>query len=92
MSMFKLGKKDDKNHSNEMLFELSVTNSQDWNDREGIAYMYAENRPDVPGYGDVCATKSFVELLAEDPQDVRANVFLAHQLIKRKYLMVLRSI
>ena len=51
-------KKDDKNHSNEMLFELSVTNSQDWNDREGIAYMYAENRPDVPGYGDVCATKA----------------------------------
>ena len=77
-------KKDDKNHSNEMLFELSVTNSQDWTDREGIAYMYAENRPDVPGYGDVCATKSFVELLAEDPQDVRANVFLAPSADKKK--------
>ena len=51
-------KKDDKSHSNEMLFELSVTNSQDWNDRVGIAYIYAENRPDLPGYGDVCATKA----------------------------------
>lgn len=70
-------KKDDKNHSKEMLFELSITNSNDWNDRNGIAYLYAENRPSVPGYGDVCATKKFVELLAEDPQDVRANVFLA---------------
>jgi len=60
-----------------MLFELSITNSNDWNDRNGIAYLYAENRPSVPGYGDVCATKKFVELLAEDPQDVRADVFLA---------------
>ena len=34
--------------------------------------------------GDVCATKSFVELLAEDPQDVRANVFLAPSADKKK--------
>ena len=77
-------KKDDKNHNNEMLFELSVTNNKDWNDREGIAYLYAENRPDIAGYGDVCATKSFVKLLAQDSLDVRANVFLAPYSDKKK--------
>lgn len=73
----KAWKKDDAAHAKEMLFELSITNTSDWNDREGIAYMYAENRSDIPGYGDVVASKQFVDLLAQDPKDVRADVFLA---------------
>lgn len=70
-------KKDDAAHAKEMLFEIPVTNTKDWNDREGIAYLYAENRPDVPGYGEAVANKNFLALLAQDPNDVRADVFLA---------------
>lgn len=70
-------KKDDRYHNNEMLFELSITNSNDWVDRPGIAYLYHENNSISPGYTEVCATKQFVNILAEDPNDVRINVFLA---------------
>lgn len=69
--------KENTAHSNEMLFELSINNNNDWTDREGIAYMYAENGGDAPGYGDVIATKSFVDALKSDPNDVRNDIFLA---------------
>jgi len=59
-------------HSNEMLFEIAITGSTDWTDREGIAYLYNED-----GYADVIATKKFLDLLNEDPKDVRLGVFLA---------------
>ena len=68
--------KDNSAHFNEMLFELSVTNTKDWNDRDGIAYLYAEDGDNGVGYSDVCATKNFVDLLAQDPADIRADVFL----------------
>ena len=68
--------KDNSAHFNEMLFELSVTNTKDWNDRDGIAYLYAESGDNGVGYSDVCATKNFVDLLAQDPADIRADVFL----------------
>lgn len=41
-------------HSNEMLFEIAITGSTDWTDREGIAYLYNED-----GYADIIATKNF---------------------------------
>lgn len=69
--------KDNAAHLNEMLFEFSITGSTDWTDREGIAYAYAENGGTYPGYGEVVATKSFVTMLASDPNDVRNDVFLA---------------
>ena len=59
-------------HSNEMLFEIAITGSTDWTDREGIAYLYNED-----GYADIIATKKFLDLLNEDPNDVRLGVFLA---------------
>ncbi|EYA81593.1 susD family protein, partial [Bacteroides fragilis str. S24L34] len=59
-------------HSNEMLFEIAITGSTDWTDREGIAYLYNED-----GYADIIATKKFLDLLNEDPDDVRLGVFLA---------------
>lgn len=69
--------KDNAAHSNEMLFELNITGSTDWTDREGIAYLYAENGATYGGYGDIVATKTFVDSLSADPQDVRNNIFLA---------------
>jgi tetratricopeptide (TPR) repeat protein len=65
-------------HLNEIMFELGITNSTDWTDRNGIAYLYSENGSKVsPGYGDLVATKSFVDMLTSDPTDVRNNVFRA---------------
>jgi tetratricopeptide (TPR) repeat protein len=59
-------------HKNEALFELSITNTTDWTDREGIAYLYSEN-----GYADAIVTKSFIDKLkADDPNDVRLGVIL----------------
>lgn len=59
-------------HPNEMIFEIAITGSTDWTDREGIAYLYNED-----GYADIVATKKFLDLLNEDPNDVRQGVFLA---------------
>lgn len=68
--------KSDSKHGNEMIFELSITNSQDWTDREGISYLYKENAGDLPGYGDIVATKRFVEDLQSDPSDIRQSIFV----------------
>ncbi len=38
-----------------MLFEIAITGSTDWTDREGIAYLYNED-----GYADIIATKKFL--------------------------------
>lgn len=59
-------------HSKEMIFEIAITGSTDWTDREGIAYLYNED-----GYSDIVATQKFLNLLNEDPQDIRQNIFLA---------------
>uniref|UniRef100_A0AB33IWE1 RagB/SusD family nutrient uptake outer membrane protein n=3 Tax=unclassified Prevotella TaxID=2638335 RepID=A0AB33IWE1_9BACT len=71
--------KDDKAHTNEMLFELSITNSTDWTDREGIAYLLTENTDakDVAGgYGDLVVTKAFSDVLSSDAKDVRNKILL----------------
>lgn len=69
--------KSDANHQNEIMLEMLINNNTDWTDREGIAFLYAENTDDSPGYGDMVATKAFVDMLSSDPKDVRNNVFKA---------------
>lgn len=64
-------------HENEMIFEITINDKNDWTDRNGIGYLYNEDSDDHAGYSDVVATKSFVDMLSSDPKDVRNNVFLA---------------
>ena len=65
-------------HGNEMMFELVINDTNDWTDREGIAYLYSENVKNYRvGYSDVVATKNFVDMLSSDPEDVRNDVFYA---------------
>lgn len=59
-------------HGKEIIFEIAISGSTDWTDREGIAYLYNED-----GYSDIVATEKFLNLLNEDPNDVRQNIFLA---------------
>lgn len=64
-------------HLNEIIFELVIDDTTDWTDREGIAYLYADNKGVSPGYGDVIITKSFSNLMTSDPKDVRNDVIVA---------------
>lgn len=63
--------KDNGAHTNEMLFEIINESSDDWGDREGIAYLYNED-----GYADAIVTKTFSDMLGQDPDDVRNGVIL----------------
>jgi len=64
-------------HSNEMIFEVAINDNTDWTDREGIAYLFKESdNGECPGYGDIIATKTFLDMLQEDPQDVRNNIMI----------------
>lgn len=56
----------------EMLFELVNKSTDDWADRESITYLMNED-----GYADLIATKAFLDLLNEDPKDVRHGVLLS---------------
>lgn len=57
----------------EVLFEISITSTEDWTDREGIAYLYNEN-----GYNDAHITKSFYDFLNKEyTNDVRLNTLAA---------------
>lgn len=69
--------KNDANHSKEIMFEISINNSTDWTDRNGIAYLYADKDGVSPGYGDVIVTKNFSDMLISDPNDIRNDVLLA---------------
>ncbi len=64
--------KDNPAHSKEIIFEIINASTDDWTDREGIAYLYNED-----GYADAIATKSFCELLQSDPNDARLTAMLA---------------
>lgn len=64
--------KTDPNHQYEILFELAMTGTTDWVDREGIANIYNED-----GYADAIATESFLNMMKEDPDDVRWNILEA---------------
>lgn len=67
-------------HFDEVMFEISINNSTDWTDREGIAYCMAEESSRTPGYSELIATKKFVELITEDANDVRNNVLLPSEI------------
>ncbi len=71
----------DANHTNELLFEFAVTNSTDWVDREGYAYLTIENYNGLadPGYGDIVATKAFTDSLLKDTNDIRNDIFAEAQ-------------
>lgn len=56
----------------EMLFEIVNKDNSDWTDREGIAYLMNED-----GYADLIATESFINMLGDDPNDVRNKILLA---------------
>lgn len=64
----------DKPNENEFLFRLNSTNSNDGLDLSGIGNVMAE-----AGYGDVVATKSFVQTLSSDETDIRNEIFLPVQ-------------
>ena len=55
----------------EMLFEIVNASSDDWTDREGIAYLMHED-----GYADMIATQSFLDLIESDPLDVRNKILI----------------
>lgn len=61
--------KTDVAHTKEIIFEIVNASTEDWTDREGLAYLYHEN-----GYADAIVTTKFMELLDKD--DVRQNVIL----------------
>ncbi|MDR0962292.1 MAG: RagB/SusD family nutrient uptake outer membrane protein [Mediterranea sp.] len=63
--------KKDGAHTNEMLFEIINYSSEDWTDREGIAYLLAED-----GYADLIATKSFLDIMKRTPKDVRKGILI----------------
>ncbi len=69
--------KNDANHSKEIMFEISINNTTDWTDREGIAYLYADKNGVSPGYGDVIVSKNFSDMLISDPSDIRNDILLA---------------
>lgn len=62
-------------HTKEMMFELINNGTDDWADREGIGYLYNED-----GYADAICTKSFVDMLKVDQNDVRIKVILPVQM------------
>lgn len=72
--------KTDAAHLNEIIFEIVINDSSDWTDREGIAYVYAEDSSASPGYGDVIVTKDFADMLMSDPSDVRNDVLVASEI------------
>ncbi len=55
--------------TSEVILELINKDSDDWVDRESIGYLYAES-----GYADAILTESFVNLMSEDPSDVRMKL------------------
>jgi tetratricopeptide (TPR) repeat protein len=55
----------------EFIFEILNAGSDDWGDRESISYLLNED-----GYADAILTKSFLDLLNEDPLDVRHGITL----------------
>lgn len=61
--------KDNGAHANEMIFEIVNFSSDDWTDREGLAYLYHED-----GYADAIVTKAFTDMM--DENDIRLKVIM----------------
>ena len=64
--------KTDPAHIKEPIFEIVMTGTTDWVDREGIANLYQE-----AGYADMIMTKSFLNMMSEDENDCRWGVMVA---------------
>lgn len=63
------------NHGNEVIFEMVMNDNTDWTDIEGIASLFKEqDNAECSGYGDLVATKTFLNMLESDPQDVRNDI------------------
>ncbi len=77
--------KTNSSHSKEIIFEMSINNNTDWTDREGIAYLYADNKGSSPGYGDVIVTKKFSDMLTSDPLDIRNNILVSPGDVASRY-------
>ena len=58
--------------SSEVIWEIVNFNSQDWTDREGIAYLSKEK-----GYADFCLSKKASEYFEANPDDIRDTVLVA---------------
>lgn len=58
-------------NESEFLFRINVTGTDDNNDLVGIG-----NLQQVGGYAEMVATKSFVDRLTSDPNDVRNDMFV----------------
>ena len=59
-----------KPNENEFLFRISVTSSDDNNDLNGIGNLQQQR-----GYGEMVATKKFVDMLSSDENDIRNDIF-----------------
>lgn len=59
-------------HIKEPIFEIVMTSTNDWVDREGIANLYNEG-----GYADMILTRKFLDLMSEDMDDCRWGVMMA---------------
>ncbi len=65
----------------EMFFRLIVKSGEVNDSKEFIGYLYAEK----PGYDDSVLTSDFIDLLNEDPDDIRHNIVRKGS--KNNYLM-----
>ena len=64
-----------KQGTSEEIFEIVITSTEDWVDRESIGYLYAEK-----GYNDVIMTESFADFVTQNyAGDVRAKVMTTSQ-------------
>lgn len=57
-------------YASEGIFEI-IFNAQQNSDREGLGYLW-----DPTGYGAVTLTDSFIELMDQDPDDIRNSIIL----------------
>lgn len=58
-------------NESEFLFRLNISGSTDNNDLNGIGNLQGRD-----GYKEMVATKSFVDMLTADPNDIRNDIFL----------------
>lgn len=58
-------------NESEFLFRLNISGSTDNNDLNGIGNLQGRD-----GYKEMVATKSFVDMLSADPNDIRNDIFL----------------
>lgn len=73
----------EKPNESEFLFRLNVTSSDDANDLNGIGNLQQQ-----AGYGELVATKKFVDMLSSDAGDVRNDIFETTDPAKEKEVAV----